>query len=196
MQVHAEPDPQTLAPARFIDSDHPSIVAYAHEHGIGDTPRERAVSLYYAVRDGFRYNPWGVYMQPDAYRASEALRRGLNSGAHCVDKASILAASCRAIGIPSRLHFANVRNHIGTARLEAMLGNNLLVYHGYCEIWLDGRWVAATPAFNRQLCERLGVAPARVRWHDRQRVSGVRSKRRSLHGIRGGSRRARRHPIR
>jgi transglutaminase-like putative cysteine protease len=65
----------------------------------------------------------------------------------------------RARGIPSRLHFANVRNHVGTARLEKMLGTDLLVYHGYTELWLGGRWVAATPAFNRQLCERLGVAP-------------------------------------
>jgi transglutaminase-like putative cysteine protease len=148
-----------LEPGRFCDSDHPSIIAYAHEHGVGDTPRERAVALYYAVRDGFRYSPWGVTMRPEAFLASEALRRGVEHGAHCVDKANILAASCRVLGIPSRLHFANVRNHIGTARLEALLGTTLLVYHGYAELWLDGRWVAATPAFNRALCERLGVAP-------------------------------------
>jgi transglutaminase-like putative cysteine protease len=76
-----------------------------------------------------------------------------------VDKALLLAAGARALGVPSRLHFANVRNHVGTARLEAHLGTDLLVYHGYTELWLDGRWVAATPAFNRELCERLGVAP-------------------------------------
>lgn len=154
-----QPDPIYLAPGRFCDSDHPSIIAYAHEHGVGDSPRERAVALYYAVRDGFRYSPWGVRMSPEAFLASEALRRGVEQGAHCVDKANILAASCRVLGIPSRLHFANVRNHVGTAKLEATLGTSLLVYHGYAELWLGGRWVAATPAFNRKLCERLGVAP-------------------------------------
>jgi transglutaminase-like putative cysteine protease len=157
--TEAEPGPAHLAPGRFVDSDHPRIIAYAREHGIGESPRERAVSLYYAIRDGFRYNPWGVYMQPEAFLASDALRRGAAHGAHCVDKANILAACSRVQGIPSRLHFANVRNHIGTARLEAHLGSDLLVYHGYCELWLGGRWVAATPAFNRELCERLGVAP-------------------------------------
>jgi transglutaminase-like putative cysteine protease len=158
-QTHIDPDAAHLAPGRFVDSDHPTIIAFAREHGVGQSPRELAVSLYYAIRDGFRYNPWLVSLQSEAFMASYALRRGVEHGAHCVDKANILAAGCRVLGIPSRLRFANVRNHIGTARLEATLGSDLLVYHGYCELWLGGRWVAATPAFNRELCERLGVAP-------------------------------------
>lgn len=148
-----------LAPNRFVDSDHPAVVAYAREHGVGDDPREIAVALYYAIRDEFRYSPWGVRFEPEAYTASGVLLRDRSRGAHCVDKANLLAACARARGIPSRLHFANVRNHLGTARLETKLGTDLLVYHGYCELWLDRRWVAATPAFNRSLCERLGVAP-------------------------------------
>jgi transglutaminase-like putative cysteine protease len=152
-------DPAYLEPNRFVDSDHPAVVTYTRRHGVGESPREVAVALYYAVRDGFRYSPWGVYFEPEAFTASGVLLRDRNHGAHCVDKANLLAACARAHGIPSRLHFANVRNHIGTARLEAMLGTDLLVYHGYCELWLDGRWVAATPAFNRELCEHLGVAP-------------------------------------
>lgn len=155
----AHVDPAYLAPNRFVDSDHPAVVAYAHEHGVGDDSRAIAVSLYYAIRDGFRYSPWGVRFEPEAFTASGVLLRDRSQGAHCVDKANLLAACARARGIPSRLHFANVRNHVGTARLEAALGTDLLVYHGYCELWLSGRWVAATPAFNRSLCERLGVAP-------------------------------------
>lgn len=156
------PDSAYSRPNRFIDSDHPAVIAWAREHGPEHPeadPREVAVALYYAVRDGFRYNPWNVYLAPEDYSASAVLRRGAEHGAHCVDKAILLAACARALAIPSRLHFANVRNHVGTAKLEQQLGSDLLVYHGYCELWLDGRWVAATPAFNRQLCERLGVAP-------------------------------------
>ena len=149
-------DPAFLAPNRFVDSDHPAIRAFARDHGTGETPREVAVRLYYVVRDQFRYSPWGVRFEPEAFTASGVLQR---EEAHCVDKANLLAACARARGIPSRLHFANVRNHIGTARLERLLGTDLLVYHGYCELWLEGRWVAATPAFNRELCQRLGVAP-------------------------------------
>lgn len=152
-------DPAYLAPNRFVDSDHPTVLAYALEHGLGATPRERVTALYYAVRDGFRYNPWNVKFEAQDFCASGLLLRDRALGGHCVDKALLLAAGARALGVPSRLHFANVRNHVGTARLEAHLGTDLLVYHGYTELWLDGRWVAATPAFNRELCERLGVAP-------------------------------------
>ena len=155
----AEPGSIYLRPNPYVDCDHPQVVAYAQTHGRGAGEREIAVALYYAIRDGFRYSPWNVRFEPEAFTASSVLRRGPSEGAHCVDKANLLAASARVHGIPSRLHFANVRNHIGTATLEQRLGTDLLVYHGYCELFLAGRWVAATPAFNAELCVRLGVAP-------------------------------------
>ncbi|RME26823.1 MAG: transglutaminase family protein [Deltaproteobacteria bacterium] len=153
------PHPATLRPNRFVDSDHPAVIAFARAHGGGRPPREAAVALYYAIRDGWRYNPWRVRLDPDGFRASGLLERAPEEGGHCIDKANLLAACARALGIPSRLHFANVRNHIGTARLEEFLGTDLLVFHGYCELYLGGRWVAATPAFNVELCRRLGVQP-------------------------------------
>ncbi len=149
-----------LQPNDFVDSDHPAIVAWAAAHSThGATPIDNAVRLYYAVRDGFRYNPWRVHATPDAYRASGVVVRERADGGHCIDKAVLLAACARSVGIPSRLHFANVRNHIGTEELEKKLGTSLLVFHGYTELHLEGRWVAATPAFNKELCEHLNVAP-------------------------------------
>lgn len=151
-------EPRYLAPNPTVDSDHPAIVAFARRHGAGLPPREAMVALYYAVRDGLRYNPWRVGLAPEDFTASGVLLRDPAEGAHCIDKANLLAAAARALGVPSRLHFANVRNHVGTARLEAQLGTDLLVFHGYVELHIEGRWVAATPAFNVELCERLGVA--------------------------------------
>ncbi len=149
-----------LAANSFVDSDHPAVVAFAHDNTDPDaTPLANAVRLYYAVRDGFRYNPWGVDVHPEAFRASNVLLRDRDQGGHCIDKANVLAACARAVGIPSRLHFANVRNHIGTEELEKQLGTSLLVFHGFVELRLEGLWVAATPAFNKELCEHLGVAP-------------------------------------
>ncbi len=144
----------------FVDSDHATVVAYAREHSTssGDALKN-AVALYYAVRDGFRYNPWAVNIEPEAFKASSILLRDRSRGGHCIDKANVLAACARVLGIPSRLHFANVRNHIGTEELERQLGTSLLVFHGYVELHLEGRWVAATPAFNKELCEHLGVEP-------------------------------------
>jgi len=156
--VAADPD-AALRPTFYIDHDHPAIHAYA-SRAVGDRsdPVVVAVALYYAVRDGLRYTPWGVANTPEGFRASDIARRSFAQGGHCIDKALLLAACARHRGIPARLHFANVRNHVGTAELERQLGTDLLVFHGYVELFLEDRWVAATPAFNRELCERLGVA--------------------------------------
>jgi hypothetical protein len=39
------------------------------------------------------------------------------------------------------------------------MGSDVFYYHGYTELWLDHRWVKATPAFDRTLCDRFGVRP-------------------------------------
>jgi transglutaminase-like putative cysteine protease len=158
-KMSQKPETIYLKSNDFIDSDHPKVVAFAHKHGQGQSDREKIVKLYYAIRDGWRYNPYQVSDDPSVYRASVMLSRSYERGGHCIDKANLLAACARALGIPSRLHFANVRNHIGTEKLEKELGTSVLVFHGYVELWLEGKWVAATPAFNRELCDMLGVAP-------------------------------------
>ncbi len=146
-----------LAPNYFTNSDHPEVRAYALAHsrpGAGQV--DQAVALYLAVRDGFWYNPYLSGTHREAFRASTQVRR---REGHCIDKANLLAACARAVGIPARLGFANVTNHLGTEKLERQLGTNLLVFHGYAELYLEGRWVKATPAFNRDLCHKLNVAP-------------------------------------
>ncbi len=149
-----------LQPDFFVDSDHPVVISYAQRHcRPGATKLSNAVELFGSIRDGFRYNPWGVKLRRETFKASVVAQRSKVRGGHCIDKAILLAACCRWLGIPSRLHFANVRNHIGTAELERTLGTDLLVFHGYAELLLEGAWVAATPAFNRELCEHLGVEP-------------------------------------
>ena len=146
-----------LVATSIIDSDHPSIVEYASNAagGIAD-PAERAVRLYYAVRDPIVYDPYVPFWLPQHYRASDILKRGRG---FCVSKASLLCALGRASSIPSRLGFADVRNHLASKRFLEMLGSDLFVYHGFVEFYLDGRWLKATPAFNRELCERHGVDP-------------------------------------
>lgn len=144
----------TVAPTRLIDSDHPAVVAFAHEHGVGDTDREIAVSLYYAVRDGFRYDPYRIDLSESGMAASTVLADGYG---WCVTKASLLAAACRARGIPARVGFADVRNHMSTRRLTETMGTDLFMWHGYTDIHLDGRWVKATPAFNKELCDLFGL---------------------------------------
>ena len=46
---------------------------------------------------------------------------------------------------------------MATRKLLDYLGTDIFYYHGYNEIYLGGRWVKATVAFNRTLCERARV---------------------------------------
>ena len=145
-----------LSPGRYIDSTHPSILDFAEDHARGDGTRERAVSLYYAVRDKIRYNPFLDFSQVNVFRASAVLHAGEG---FCIGKASLLAACARAAGIEARVGFADVKNHLTTPRLAETMGTDLFVYHGYTEMHLDGKWVKATPAFNLALCQRFRVKP-------------------------------------
>ncbi|MDP3253812.1 MAG: transglutaminase family protein [Hydrogenophaga sp.] len=156
MNASALPGPQHLAPTRFIDHDHPAVKAFVGEHAQGSTPRERAATLYLAVRDRVRYDPYRIDLSPRGMSASNALEQGHG---WCVPKAVLLAAVCRADGIAARLGFADVRNHLSTERLRKTMGTDVFAWHGYTSIWLDGAWRKATPAFNIELCEKFGLLP-------------------------------------
>ena len=145
-----------LARTPFLDFDRPEVAAFARRAAGEGSDRERAVRLYFAVRDGIRYDPYAFRMTPDWLRASRTLEIG---AAWCVPKAILLAASCRALGIPARLGFADVKNHLATERLLRIMGSDLFIWHGYVAILLDGRWVKATPAFNIEMCRRFEVLP-------------------------------------
>lgn len=146
-----------LVCTQIIDCDHQAVVEYANNNASdGESPLEQAVSLYYAVRDDFRYNPYKIDLSPEGMRASATLDKGYG---WCVSKAVLLAACCRAKHIPARLGFGDVRNHLSTERLRKTMKTDVFYWHGYTDIYLEGRWVKATPAFNRQLCERFGFAP-------------------------------------
>lgn len=146
-----------LAPTLCVDSDHPDIQAYAAaKRGVSPDPVAQAVALYYAVRDGLRYDPYSCILTPEGLRASTTLAAGRG---WCVAKAVVLAAVCRASGIPARLGYADVRNHLSTERLRRAMRTDVFAWHGYTAIWLEGQWVKATPAFNVELCEKFHILP-------------------------------------
>ena len=151
-----ETDPY-LAPATYIDSDDPAIAEYAYwAAGDAKGDLDLACRLYYAVRDDVLYDPYGFSTTKKGFRASQclALRRGF-----CVTKAALLAACARAVGLPARVGYGDVRNHLATKKLLDIMGGDLFVFHGFAELLIDGRWVKATPAFNQALCDRFGVKP-------------------------------------
>lgn len=145
-----------LQPTPSMDFEHPALAAFTRRSAGSGTARERAVRLYYAVRDGIRYDPYAFRMERAWFAASRTLEAGAG---WCVPKAILLAACCRAEGIPARLGFADVKNHLATERLRKLMGSDLFVWHGYVSLLLEGRWVKATPAFNIEMCRRFDVLP-------------------------------------
>ncbi|TFG95378.1 MAG: transglutaminase family protein [Myxococcales bacterium] len=153
-----------LAPTSILDADHHAVAAYAARHvDPGADPTATAVNLVYAVRDDLRYDPYGVITTVEAVRASSALeaRRGW-----CVSKAALLTACCRARGIPARVGFADVRNHLSTARMREMMKTEVFYWHGYSSIWLEGagsrrrRPSTASSARNSACCRSTGMERA------------------------------------
>jgi len=148
---------QFLQPARFIDSDHPRVIAFAKQHaGDAGDKRAAAIRLYLAVRDGIVYDPYVNFADPDNYRASGVLASGRT---FCIGKSALLAAYARAVSVPARVGFADVRNHLTSRRLYEKIKTDIFTWHSYTELYLSERWVKATPAFDRALCERAGIEP-------------------------------------
>jgi transglutaminase-like putative cysteine protease len=151
--------PAELEPTWFIDSDSAEVAAFVEsvleEAGVDrDDPRAVAVALFLAVRDRLRYDPYAVSDNPDDFRASNIISAPTG---WCVPKAVLYTATLRHVGIPARLAFADVRNHLSSEKLSAAMGTDVFAWHGYTEVLLDGRWLKASTAFNKELCERFGV---------------------------------------
>jgi transglutaminase-like putative cysteine protease len=160
-----------LKPTYYIDSESPSIRLLSRKL---TTPylHETVGALFYFVRDEITYNPYSLFYLPEHYPADRTLERGEG---YCIQKAVLLAALARACNIPARLVFADITNHLMPPKLWKMMETNLF-YHGYNELYLDGRWIRVTPTFDKGMCERLnlmpvefdGRHPAIFHSHDRQ----------------------------
>ncbi|RZO15755.1 MAG: transglutaminase family protein [Candidatus Thioglobus sp.] len=140
-----------------VQSDDDAVVGFARR-AMGTETRavDQAVLLYYAVRDEVRYDGYDLDISVEGLCA----RRNLELGrGWCISKAVLLAACCRAVGIPARLGYADVRNHLSTRKMRERMGTNLFFWHGYTSIFLDGGWVKATPAFNLELCHKFRLQP-------------------------------------
>lgn len=116
----------------------------------------KATGLYLKVRDGWRYNPYDIVFRKEALKASNIATK---RHGHCIDKSVLYIAGLRGLGIPAKLHLAKVKNHIAVERLTEKFGTNELTPHGMVDVFLNDKWVKATPAFNQELCRLTGVEP-------------------------------------
>lgn len=147
----------TLAATEFLDHDDAGVRAFVDRVAPpGGTLTDRAVALYRAVRDGVRYEVYGADLSRTGLTASAVLRRGAGM---CLHKSVLYAAALRAAGIPSRLVLTDVRNHLASDRLRALVGGDVFRYHCLTAVHLGGRWLKATPVFNKLLCRLYRMDP-------------------------------------
>lgn len=150
---------RNLAETEFLDYRSDTVRAFIAKalpepDGLSDT--EKAVRLYYAVRDGIHYEVYGSRMTREEFTASAIIERGRG---FCVHKSIVYAAVVRAVGVPSRIVYGDVRNHLSSDRLRELVGGDVFCFHSLTSVHLGGRWVKATPVFNKLLCTLYRITP-------------------------------------
>lgn len=146
-----------LKPTFYFDSEAPEIIQFAEEvAGNAETDADKAVRLFYAVRDGIVYDPLQTDMRKEALKASMVLKKKIG---FCISKSSVLITASRALGIPARLKLAAMRNHHISAKFKQILQTDVIHYYGYAELFLGKKWIKAGPAFDRSFCDVVKVAP-------------------------------------
>ena len=146
---------QYLRATSTIEAEHEKIIETATKVTRGCvSDEEKAVALFYFVRDSIKYNIYMISVFIEDFRASRILEWGK---AYCVQKAVLLTALGRAAGIPSRLVFAKIKNHTIPDHVAKMLNTTIFPRHGYNQFFLNGKWVNAAATFDKALCEKNGL---------------------------------------
>lgn len=152
------PDDRYLESTKYLNFNASSVQDFALKTIAGATTHaEKAIRLFYAVRDKIRYDPYAIRLAPAHFKASALLAAGRG---FCIPKAVLLAATARFVGIPSAIGLSDVVNHFTSAKLKAFMGEKeVFLHHGCVAMYLDGHWLKVVPAFDRQLCSHLNVPP-------------------------------------
>jgi len=146
-----------LKPTYYFDYESDEIQKLIQEFKTDTlTPKEKAKQVYLKIRDQWRYNPYRISLDKNSYKASVISKK---TETHCIDKSILLIASLRGLKIPAKIHLAKVKNHIGVERLVEKFGTNEISPHGMVDLFLDGKWLKVSPAFNIELCHKCNVNP-------------------------------------
>ncbi|MFF3764538.1 transglutaminase family protein [Streptomyces sp. NPDC001922] len=147
----------SLSSTAFLDHDSPEIRRFVEDvlPDGGQDPRDRAVKLYYAVRDRIRYEIYGADLSREGLTASQVLKAGKGM---CLHKSVLYVSALRAVDIPARIVLTDVRNHLSSEAVREFIGGEVFHYHALTSLHL-GRWIRATPVFNRLLCRLYGISP-------------------------------------
>ena len=121
------------------------------------TEKEKATALFYWVRDEIKYNMFAYYPKIKAnLKSSVTYRRKYG---FCMSKAVLLSTMARAISIPARIHMVDIINHKVSQRVVDLMGTKAFHCHAYSELYLNGKWIKATPVFDKETCFKGGFFP-------------------------------------
>ncbi len=165
---------QYLQATDYIDYEHPHIQQILEDldlDGLSDV--DKAVKLFYYVRDTISYSAKVSLLDPKIFRASFTLQQPTS---FCIPKALALCALSRAVGIPARIHLVDFYNHRLSDKLEEIWGTKVMAGHCYTELHLNGKWIKATPSLDSGTCDRHefvqvefdGTSDAIIKEQDRQ----------------------------
>ncbi|MHA2334755.1 MAG: transglutaminase-like domain-containing protein [Candidatus Hodarchaeales archaeon] len=121
-----------------------------------ENAEDKAKALFYYVRDEIKYRVFTSYPDFDDFKATAALEKKVS---FCIPKAILLISLARVSGIPARLHFADIRNLLLPPSLHEAIGTDVMLYHGYVGLYINGKWVKLNPAFDKDLCKRHDLIP-------------------------------------
>jgi transglutaminase-like putative cysteine protease len=145
-----------LNESKNIDFKSEAFIEFMKKGNLSGNSKEKALQWYLFVRDAFLYDPYHLDLRSSSLTVSHIVSK---KRAWCVEKALVFTAGCRAMGIPARLGFGIVQNHLGADQLEHYLKRKEIVFHGYAEVFLNGKWVKCTPAFDRRICAINKIEP-------------------------------------
>jgi len=139
-----------LSETKFCDFSHPEIRKISEEI-IGDCKeeREKAVKLFYWVRDNILYilGNWNK-------KASETLKEKRGG---CSSKANLLVALLRSNNIPAGYGIMKVytRRYFGPLALPLLTKfSSEFSPHVYCCVYLNNKWIKCDPSDDRGLSEK------------------------------------------
>jgi transglutaminase superfamily protein len=142
-----------LAPSAWCDSEHTLVRHLALEvTADARTAKEASVALFYWVRDEVAYT-----MGDWNYRASETLVMRVGT---CSNKANLMVAMARSLGIPSGFHIQYVETASYFSGSFIPLVSQLLrdkAIHVYPTLRIDGRWVRCDPTDDRALSDAIAA---------------------------------------
>ncbi|MFX0047197.1 MAG: transglutaminase-like domain-containing protein [Candidatus Hermodarchaeota archaeon] len=147
-----------LQPTEFFDFNKKFVRDKAFEITEGlETEKEKAIALFYWVRDQIKYNMHTYIPSIKAnFKASVTLRR---KNGFCVSKSVLLSSFARAVRIPARIHLVDLINHKISQKIIDFMETNVMYYHGYSEFYLNDKWVKLTPSFDQATAIKGGFIP-------------------------------------